>query len=183
MVAVFKTDPARSLLGAPNETLDAAIDRLTEALTKADSSYMWALYGVPGGVALMTRLEQIQPDGHPLPFPDRWRHVRGPPTGVVDYFIRLFTAPPGYYRTVVFIFTDQQAFVPDGDKPLPLLGDGGAILPSTLKGLRLSGLNAYALVYAIEKKDGDPPSSYSLISARNHLIDMGVISALETQRP
>ena len=62
---------------------------------------------MPDGFALVTRLEQIRPDGTPLDPPDRWSAEVGP---VRQFNLRtilraLFTANPGYFRILVFVAT------------------------------------------------------------------------------
>jgi len=64
-------------------------------------------YAVPGGFAIVTRLEQINPDGTPKEIPDRWATKVGPLRrfSLRAYLKALFTDNLGYYRVVVFIVT------------------------------------------------------------------------------
>src|SRR5579863_7649802 len=114
-VAAFPWPPpqasSRVLLAAwprsPQMRLFGDIDaRLTAALQPkgyAERSY----YSVPGGFALVTRLEQIYSDGRSMPPPARFSARLLPPSRFTDYIRALFTADPGYYRVIVFIVTDQ----------------------------------------------------------------------------
>jgi len=80
---------------------------LTSALDRcgySDCSY----YAVPGGFAVVTRIEQINSDGTPKRGDSRWS-VKTPPispfSDFPQYLKVLFKGNPGYYRVIVFIFT------------------------------------------------------------------------------
>lgn len=66
-------------------------------------------YSVPGGFAMVTRLEQFLLDGRSKEPPDRWASEIGPlrEFSLDEYFKALFTANPGRYRIIVFIVTDN----------------------------------------------------------------------------
>lgn len=88
-------------------TLGLAARRLEQAFDSAgygERSY----YQVPGGFALVSRIEQMHADATPFPPPDRWA-VETPRlrNGFIDYIRALFNAPPGFYRLIVFAVTDQ----------------------------------------------------------------------------
>ncbi|MEJ1967573.1 MAG: hypothetical protein WDN03_02895 [Rhizomicrobium sp.] len=80
--------------------------RLVKALS-AHGYAEYSYYSVPDGFALVERLEQIQPDGSPVP-----RGVRfldpdiAEPFSLTHYLEHLFVAPNGYYRLIVFVVTD-----------------------------------------------------------------------------
>ncbi|ABL65580.1 hypothetical protein Cpha266_1558 [Chlorobium phaeobacteroides DSM 266] len=65
-------------------------------------------YAVPGGFAVVTRIEQINSDGTPKRGDSRWS-VKTPPispfSDFPQYLEVLFKGNPGYYRVIVFIFT------------------------------------------------------------------------------
>lgn len=87
-------------LGDADDVLQAAL----QSTGYADTSY----YGVPGGFALVTRLEHIDANGASRPETDRWL-VEAEPLrrfSLRDYLRALFTADPGHYRIIVFIVTD-----------------------------------------------------------------------------
>ena len=90
-----------------NATLADVDTALSEALD-ATGYYEKAYFTVPDGFALVTRLEQIEPDGRPKPLPDRWS-VRLEPLKrftLAAYLQALFSAREGQYRVIVFIVTD-----------------------------------------------------------------------------
>lgn len=82
----------------------ARLERAFDAAGYGERSYYW----VPGGFALVSRLEQIRPDATPLAPPARWA-VDTPAVraGFIDHIRALFNAPPGFYRVIVFVVTDQ----------------------------------------------------------------------------
>jgi hypothetical protein len=86
----------------------SGIDRIISvALSHAgydESSY----FAVPGGFALVTRLEQTNADGSPKPTPERWSVRVDPLSGTFslgNYLKALIGATPGYFRVIVFILT------------------------------------------------------------------------------
>jgi hypothetical protein len=94
------TNPKISLLGVARR-LEAAFDQAGYGEI--------AYYFVPKGFAIVSRLEQIKPDGTPLDVPDRWsREIAPPPVYSLRAYIEaLFSANPGHFRVVVFIVTSE----------------------------------------------------------------------------
>ena len=85
------------------------VDRkLAAALDSGDYSER-SYYAVPDGFAVVTRLEQIDPDGTPKRSPDRWTSEVRPLAkfSLSAYFKALFKANPGFYRIIVFVVTSQ----------------------------------------------------------------------------
>ena len=149
----------------------------------AEMSY----YGVPHGIAVVTRLEHIHPDGHPFDGPERWlvddkylRHF-----SLIDYVERLFAVDEGYYRIVVFIVTDQpftstNRSITSTEAGL-WLADGLNTLPASLGEQPLSSVDrCTALIYEFEKSHGE--SAHLLIpspmEARQHLLASGLLREL-----
>jgi hypothetical protein len=66
-------------------------------------------YQVPDGFALVSQLEQFNPDGTSKDLPDRWAAEFRPPRifSLKSYIEAIFTANPGQYRIVTFIVTSQ----------------------------------------------------------------------------
>jgi hypothetical protein len=178
---MFGRDADRDLLGKPDDSLDAVQKRIHRALAALDPGFESGLFGAPGGFIILTRLEQISADGSPLPGHDRWRDVRPPPSSLSDFFVRLFLAPPGYYRTLAFLFTDQVNFGYGGGS-LPSIEAGGTALPADLAKARFKSRHAYVLVYAFQKRDTGSPHLYTLLSAREHLMHAGLLQRLQTSR-
>jgi hypothetical protein len=119
-------------------TLGDVNQRIIEALDAGgydDRGY----YSIPGGFALVTRMEQIQPDGSPKPPPARWVTEIGPMGGsfnLGDYLKALFGAPKGYYRLFVFFVTSQPVSpsgtgVPKGSA-VTWQSSGASSLPSSI---------------------------------------------------
>lgn len=99
---------------APPSSFGEVAGRLLAALGECgyhDRSF----YGVPGGFALATRLEQIEPDGTPRAEPERWSHAVPAPEvfDLGSFFRALFSAPEGHYRVLVFVA--REGSVPLGD--------------------------------------------------------------------
>ena len=85
-------------------TFGEVANRLLEALDEC-GYFDRSFYGVPGGFALATRLEQIDRDGTPKRGQERWSKAV-PPKRVFDlasFFSALFDAPEGNYRVIVFV--------------------------------------------------------------------------------
>jgi lipid-binding SYLF domain-containing protein len=145
-------------------------------------------YAVPDGFALVTRLEQIGPDGTPKPPPGRWS-LNSPRATVFtlrDYLRALFTADPGYYRVIVFIISD----VPFSEAPrqtnyeetIIWLKGGVNVLPVEITSKPYSKTFASTvLIYEFEKDQGNDPklNQPSRLDAHTHLDKSGLWSALE----
>lgn len=89
------------------DTLGAVDDRLQQALD-ACGYFEQSYFAVPGGFALVTRLEQFNDDGTCRPGKDRWNISLKPTSfNMADYFRALFWGRKGRYRLIVFIVTDR----------------------------------------------------------------------------
>jgi hypothetical protein len=107
----------------PRASSQAVIDLKAQGLSsqtlrEVDSTISVALSGggydersyfaVPGGFALVTRLEQTDEDGSPRPGAERWSVRVAPFSGsftLNNYLKALLAATPGYFRVIVFIVT------------------------------------------------------------------------------
>lgn len=147
-------------------------------------------YSVPGGFALVVRLEQINDDGTPKPLPDRWA-IEVPPMrqwNLAEYLRRLFLAESGYYRVVAIIissrpFSQTGAIVPR-DQAAAWLTRGLNRLPGSIGDLSLS--DAYtctALVYEFEQPTAGKPTTLLRVPGRlgamTHLEKSGIWAGLE----
>ncbi len=87
-------------------TLGAVDERLTAALAAqgyAEKSY----FTVPGGFALVTRIEQFDDEGASKTGSDRWNSGLRPASfDLAEYVRALFWGRQGKYRVIVFIATD-----------------------------------------------------------------------------
>jgi hypothetical protein len=134
---------------------------LVNALTSAGYGEL-SYYAVPEGFALVTRMEQINPDG--TPSTERWPSDGREPQFSIAHFIRqLLYAPPGLYRVVVFIVSPA-AFTPSpetvsGAQAQGWVSGGANVLPRPLSLKRYSSDHTCtALIYEFERAD-DPAKS------------------------
>ncbi len=146
----------RDLLANGNAKLGDVADHMVSALAEVGYSEK-SFYAVPGGFALVTRLEQIELDGTPLPEPGRWSQAP-PPSKIFSlgaFFGSLFNAPVGNYRVIAFIVTDQP-FVTDGEVSAEemegFLAGGLSWLPEVIRARDFTaGHVGTALIYQFRK--------------------------------
>lgn len=169
-----------------SKTLGQAVSHLENALS--DSGYVERSYFlVPGGIAVVTRLEQIHRDGTPFSDPDRWLFDDDyrQSLGIAEYLRRLFAVDEGYYRIVVFVLTDeafgaQSRSITEGEATL-WLSQGLNVLPSDLVQQPLSENKACtALIYEFQKLHGGDPHLLlpSALGAKQHLVASGLYPLL-----
>ena len=172
-----------------SSTLGEVAHRLEVALSQ--TGYLERSYFlVPGGIAIVTRVERIYPDGHPFPEPHRWYsknhdHEWMP---LSRYLKSLVGADEGYYRFVVFVLTDQafgsKARSINVDEAVSWLSSGLNTLPVELANLHLSKYHeCTALIYEFIKPQGNSPSLLqpSEIGAQQHLAASGLYALLAGQ--
>ena len=149
----------------------------------AEKSY-WA---IPGGIAIVTRLEHIYADGRPYPADTRWLQRDGYLEGfsLSSYIRALFTARSGYYRVIIFAVTDTpfgaatKPITPDYANTL--LGQGFNALPDSVAQTKLSeDTTVTALIFEFERPQNNDAVQLnpSPIDARAHLMASGLWSAL-----
>ncbi len=166
--------------------LGAVASRLERAFTIAgygESSY----YRIPGGFALASRIEHIRADATPFAAPERWAvdtpRVR---EGFIDYIRALFNAPPGFYRVIVFVVTDQDFAAaeqaPTSAEARAWVTGGGLRLPERIA-TQPYGPHHYtsALIYEFERRRDEPQASVltpSPTQGQGHLELAGLWQAL-----
>ncbi len=149
--------------GARGETLPAVAARLDGAIARA--GYLQPKYLGAGcnGFAIVLDLEHIESDG------TRARGAAGfaPPGqeegfSLAGYVARLFHAPPGYYRQIVFVVSDErmrQTAAPPTEAQLrEIAREGRSALPAGFATVRYTaGHVVLALIYEFRKgpRDGD----------------------------
>jgi hypothetical protein len=117
-------------------------------------------FSVPGGFALVARLERINLDGTPAQGEARFDTSYRPlqEFSVRSYLRALFLAPPGYYRVIAFVVSP----VPFAATGAPITADtaglwveiGANALPQRLQDEMYSpNFNCTALIYEFEKRD------------------------------
>lgn len=146
--------PSKFFVGVTN--LHQVDGKLSDALLSceyAEKSY----YSVPGGFALVTRLEQINADGTPKALQDRWSVKTSPMRdfSLSAYIKALFGARPGRFRIIVFVVTDHafsQAPVPlKREEAMAWLPAGLNRLPPSIGQLSYSPSHSCsALIYEFE---------------------------------
>jgi hypothetical protein len=163
-------------------------EQLTSALVQAGYSE-YSFYSAPGGFALVSRLERVREDGTAAPQELRFLQPGAEePFSLTAYISRLFFAPTGYYRLIVFVVTDQP-FTTDASKTIVaeeatrLLRSGANRLPDAYRSRDFSPSHAItALIYEFRKDPGDrdvrtlDPGRFD---GREHLQRAGILSALE----
>jgi hypothetical protein len=178
---------AREWVASSTEpTLASVASRLEIAFDTAgygERSYYW----IPGGFALVSRLERIQPDATPVEPPARWAvetpMVRG---RFIDHVRALFNAPPGFYRVIVFAATDQDfaasAKEPTSNEARNWISAGSLRLSETV-GARAYTEQHYttALIYEFERRADQTEARVKAPSnspGRVHLEKAGLWQAL-----
>ena len=145
--------------------------RLEGAFTQtgyAERSY----YSVPGGFALVSRMEQFNPDGSSKNPPDRWAVKMTPPEvfSLSSYMKALFTAQKGYFRIISFVvtsepFVQQAESVVTQEEAQQWLSGGTQILPPALGKMAYSERHyCVALVYEFEQSSRNHEPKFKRLS-------------------
>lgn len=152
--------------------------RLEDAFRRA-GYVQTGYYGVPGGFALTSRLEQFKPNGLPVDEPNRWSsEIPIPQLFSTEYLTLLIRGKVGRYRVIVFIVTND-FFSQE---------NGKSVESSQAESLAIRGANALpdevglipfrdnytctALIYEFEKKSSDQRAEFkdnATLSAERHL--------------
>ncbi len=183
--------PRELLVSRSGATTLSDVDTRLQTALEAAGYPRGSYFAVPGGFALVTRLEQINRDGTSKAPPDRWLSTGAPPTTdftLLGYLRALFLASPGYYRVVVFVVT-----------PLAFAQAPVTITPAETTQWTETGLNRLprqigsltftparhectALVYEFQRaSESDAPTVNvpGVVLARAHLEKAGVLAALQ----
>ncbi len=185
------TIPRAILLAGVADDEPALID-IGDRLERALSSAGYVEYGYHGvgcdGFALVTRLERIDGEGRPVDGAERWAPPeRGEPFSLASYIARLFYAPPGYYRQIVFLATDRRiretADAPTREELETLVREGAAALPETYDEAPFTRSHRLtALIYEFEKGEADEDVAQltpSRFGGAVHLDQAGIYSGLD----
>ena len=181
-IAVVGREFPRNLLGTDSTTLGTVYQRLFNTLVKIDPAFESGLFGVPGGFAMLTKIERIQEDGTPLPGKYRWVKGKIPPLSLLEYIGRLFIEKPGYFRVIAFVITTEN-YRPErpSTKPLPNISDGAQDLPEEIARDQFKGKHGYVLIYSFKRKQGGEIKKFKIssLSALVHLEKSGILSNLK----
>lgn len=118
------------------------------------------LFGVPEGFALVSPLERIDESGVSLSGEARWIRGKLPLEGfdIGEYLRRLFLAPPGNFRLVVFVVTRERDLSGGEGSFDPELASSGLPsrlgLPDSLARRPIGEAWVHVLVYHFRKKLG-----------------------------
>lgn len=145
-------------IGGPPGTL-GLLDRDLSIVLENSGYDERSYFAVPGGFALVTRLEQTEADGRPKDGDERWAITVGPlqEFSLSAYLKALFTANPGYYRVLAFIISAtpfaQSETTVGRDEAMRWLTRGLNVLPATLAEQPLTAEHrATVLVYEFEQR-------------------------------
>jgi hypothetical protein len=179
----------RSLLSNSQTGLLKDVDqRLADALEACGytgNSY----YAVPDGFALVTHLEQINPDGTSRPMPGRWAAQVQPLStfSLSEYLKALFTANPGRYRVIVLVVTSHPFSQADAkvskEEALGWISKGLNQLPASIGNLPFTAdYAATALIYEFDEPRAGGNAIFinpSGLTGRDHLTKSKLLPALE----
>ncbi len=147
------------------------------------------LFGVPEGFALVSPLERMDESGASLSGEDRWIRGKLPLKGfdVDEYLRRLFLAPPGDFRLLVFVVTPKRNLAGgQGELDPDLASTGlpsGLGLPESLARRPIGEAWVHVLVYHFRKKLGRQDLLQpSTIAFDRHLEGSGLTRFLQSLR-
>lgn len=146
----------RSLYGGADVTLGDVFDWLQGAL-EVNGFRDNGLYAVPGGFALVTRLERIRRNGASVAGDDRWTSNRLPLRrfDLVQYLTELFMAPPGDFRLIAFVVTPERDLHGGQEEiDVNLAHSGGRLLPPGMATEPIEDRLVHVLIYHFQKTHG-----------------------------
>jgi hypothetical protein len=174
--------------GRPERLKDVAarLEQAFEAAGYVERKY----YSVPKGFALVSQMEQFDPDGRSKPPPERWS-ARVEPQAVFDlvtYIKALFRAKPGRFRVIVFVVTSApitERGAVSREQAMAWLNEGANRLPASLGNLKFDDdYRISALIYEFEAKSVEDAPRFvipSPLTGRIHIKGAGLFSS-EGQR-
>ena len=171
--------PSQYLVKADGQTfLKDVAERLEMAFRNGGYSQT-GYYAVPGGFALVSRLEQFKPNGLPANEPYRWaEQVETPRIFSLDYLSALIKGRVGRYRVIVFVvsndfFSQASGKAVNSEQAKKLAIEGASALPDSVGNLPYTNSHSCtALIYEFEKTAFDKPTEFkenSTLMAETHL--------------
>jgi uncharacterized caspase-like protein len=168
-----------------NNTMAEAVQAILSALERTGYVERSFFKTRPGGVALVTQLERIQPDGTPFVESDRWALDQSNYRTTADLikFLRgLFFVDPGHYRLIVFILQDtpfvQSNTKLDGSEARQMIAKGANVLPAETGKRSFAGSHCTVLVYEFASDGKAVHMVESHLTGKQHLDKAGVLSSL-----
>lgn len=131
------------------------------AALEAAGYFEYSFYAAPRGFAVVARLERIDPDGTPAPEKLRFLAPEAAePFSLASYVSRLFFAPEGFYRQIVFVITTDvvrpSGRAPNAQAAEALLQAGADRLPAEFRRMPFTDdYQVSALIYEYQKGLGD----------------------------
>jgi len=164
--------------------VDLLLSKALESLHYGDKTY----YLIPGGFALVSRIEQIDKKGDALPPPDRWSVETASMQQFSwrEYIRRLFFTTPGYFRIIVFAVTDS-SFAAKGqsisrDSAMSWLSRGLNKLQSQTADIPFTSATACtALIYEFKKPESGEPilDVPGMLTGSDHMNHSNIPDALQ----
>lgn len=143
-------------------TLGGMADVIEAALARAGYERQHYRYvAVPGGIAVLTRIEQVDAHGHPLADPvARWNiTVPVAPLSLGDYLRALAFGRTGYYRFALILFTtalDGFEGRMSDEQAERIFAAGSVVLEHELRTERVSpDHRLWVLIYEFKKHEAD----------------------------
>jgi hypothetical protein len=172
--------PLQHVSNTQGPSLLKDVSALLENAFRSGGYKQTGYYGVNGGFALVSQLEQFKPDGRPADPQSRWSlQIEKPSIFTVDYISTLIKGKVGRFRVIVFAITTDEFFVPqdgkrvDSEQAYKLAMNGASALPLSVGNLPVTDRHTcWALVYEFEKTRLDQPAEFkenSAIAADVHL--------------
>ncbi|HEU0076209.1 MAG TPA: hypothetical protein VFQ76_01095, partial [Longimicrobiaceae bacterium] len=145
--------PRALVVSGSNPTLGDVYRELVGAIERASSGFEHGLFaGIPGGFALVARMERIREDGSPLPGRARWMKEGNPKVSLVEFLSDLFFEKPGYFRVIAFAVTTNVTPGSDAGARLPEPEEGSPWVPADLAKLPFRDQQVLALIYSFERR-------------------------------
>jgi len=148
-------------------------------------------FGIPGGFAIVTRLENMDANGYP-DYPNRWTSSLAPISivefSLTKYLEALFGVPKGHYRVFVFVVSSEpviQSGTPIAQEEAQTwIVEGANKLPSQMKDLPYTREHTTtAYIYEFIQSGVGGEASYNIPSdftGRQHLERAGLWENLNT---
>src|ERR1043166_6227210 len=171
--------PSQYLTSPDKQTLLKDVAQRLETAFRNANYNQRGYYSVPGGFALVSRLEHFKSNGLPGEEPYRWtQQIETPRIFSFDYLIALIKGKVGRYRVIVFVVSDDffsQASGKrvDSGQAERLAIEGASALPDAVGSLHYTDNHSCtALIYEFEKTSFDKPAEFkenSTLLAETHL--------------
>jgi HEAT repeat protein len=176
----------RERLGTDQQTLADIHKRISGALSERDYQGQ-AIFEIPDGFALVTKVERIYEDGREYPAPDRWTNVKLSPKTWSEYWGSLWMGRPGHFRLLMFVVTTHKDLQGSNDQlsendARGLFLQGSRILPNEIGHVSYSNHQCHVVVYHFEKKNGVVKVIYDdPLDAMMHLKKSGLSKQLNLE--